>query len=478
MPVANYNRKILDLKRWTVMPTPAPLASAAGSFVISSRLHQQRQLYVVSATVHYLYYPFEDGFIQIPSGALAGTFGAGACGTSIAIGPSGTATGGAASQVNTGLTLARSLAGYQIELTGGPGAGDIRTIAYNTVGANGQIFVTSAFSATPTASTTFRLITPRYYVLCPGTLASGSFKVYDFALNTWSILSITGLPASWGTDGKLIATPSFGDNGLDVNFATGTATAGATSTTLPDTDSGKNWATNQWANFQVHIIAGTGAGQVRTIASNTSNTLTVSSAWTTTPDATSQYHIEGNDDFLYLMGNNVVTLYRYSISGNSWTTLSPGAARAAAPGTGMSGHWVFGVTEDARWADENVIINGRRIYSFRGGGAANNPLDYYDIASNTWVSGVGHAPATETFTTGSKYVYAGDYLYMHKDATGRWFRYSFAQQSMVGWTVNVYPGGAAIAGDTSFDAVEPETGTRFLYMILNTSAVHMRCMVI
>lgn len=474
MPVSNYNRKILDLKRWTMLPTPAPIATAAGSLVISSRLHQQRQMYVVNATTHYLYYPFEDGFVQIASGALAGTFGAGACGTSTAIGPSGTATAGGASSLTTNLTLARSLAGYQIELTGGPGAGDVRTIAYNTVGANGVITVTTPFSASPTASTTYRLITPRFFVLCPGTLAAGSFKFYDFALNTWSAnLSITGLPATWGTDAKLIATPSFGDNGADINFATGTATSG-TSTTL--VNNAKTWTTNQWTNYQVHIVSGTGAGQVRTIASNTGTTLTVSAAWTTTPDSSSQYHIEGNDDFLYLMGNNAVTLYRYSISAGTWSTLSPGAARAAAPGAAMSGHWVFAVTEGTRWANESDIINGRRIYSFRAGGGA--VLDYYDIALNTWVSGVSYAPGTETFTTGTKYVYAGDYLYMHKDATGRWFRYSFAQQSMVGFGTNVMPAGAAIAGDTAFDVVEPETGIRFLHMILNTSTIHMRCMVI
>jgi len=404
---------------------------------------------------------------------LAGTFGAGACGTSTAIGPSGTATAGSTTTLTTNLTLARSLAGYQIEITGGPGAGDFRTIAYNTVGANGVITVTAPFSATITASSTYRLITPRYYVLCAGTLAANAFKVYDFALNTWTGLSITGLPATVGTDGKLIATPSFGDNGVELNFATGDVTS-ATSTTL--VNSAKTWTTNQWANYQVKIVAGTGAGQIRTIASNTGTTLTVSAAWTVTPDATSDYHIEGNDDFLYFMGNNVVTLYRYSISGNTWTTLTPGAARAAAPGAGMSGHWVFGVTEDTRWSDESNIINGRRIYSFRGAGGA--VLDYYDIALNTWVSTVSYAPNAELFTTGTKYVYSGDYLYIHKDATGRWFRFSFARQSMVGWSTNVYPGGAAIVGDTAYDVVEPETGIRFIQYILNTSNIVMRCMVV
>ena len=473
MAVANYNRKILDLKRWTMLTTPAPVATAAPAFVISSRLAQQRQLYMVSGTVHYLYYPFEDAFIQIPSGAIAGTFVAGACGTSTAIGPSGTATAGTTTTLTTNLTLARSLAGYQIEITAGPGAGDVRTIAYNTVGTNGVITVTSAFSAAITSSSVYRLITPRYYVLGTGTLAAGSFRVYDFALNTWTSLSITGLPATWGTEGKMIATPSYGDDGDELNFATGTATAGA-ATTL--TNGAKAWATNQWANFQIKIVAGAGAGQIRTIASNTGTVITVSAAWSTNPDATSQYHIEGNDDFIYLMGNNAVTLYRYSISGNTWTTLAPGAARAAAPGLAMSGHWVHSVTEDARWTDENSIINGRRIYSFRGGAGA--VLDYYDIAANTWVSGVSYAPGVETFTTGSKYVYSGNYIYIHKDATGRWFRYSVAQQSMVGWSTNVYPSGAAVIGDTAFDVVEPETGIRFVQYILNTSTVVMRCMIV
>ena len=473
MAVANYNRKILDLKRWTMTTAPAPVASAAGSFVISSRLSQQRQLFMVNATTHYLYYPFEDAFIQIPSGALAGTFGAGSCGTSTAVGPSGTATAGSTTTLTTNLTLARSLAGYKIEILSGPGAGDSRTIAYNTVGANSVVTVTTPFSAAITSASTYRLITPRYYVLNAGTLAAGSFKYYDFALNTWTTLANTGLPATWATDGKMIATPSYGDNGDKVTFATGTATAGAASTL---TNSAKAWTVNQWANYQIRITAGTGVGQIRTIASNTGTVVTTSAAWTITPDATSVYAIEGNDDYIYIMGGNAVTLYRYSISTNTTTALAPTAARAAAPGLAASGHWVFDVTEDARWSDETAIINGRRIYSFRGGAGA--VLDYYDIALNTWVSAVPYAPGVETFTTGSKYVYAGNHLYIHKDATGRWFRYSFAQQSMTGWSTNIYPGGAAVLGDTAFDVVEPESGIRFVQMILNTSTAMLRCMVV
>ena len=37
-------------------------------------------MFVNSAVLQYLYHHDEDAWVQIPSGALAGTFGAGACG--------------------------------------------------------------------------------------------------------------------------------------------------------------------------------------------------------------------------------------------------------------------------------------------------------------------------------------------------------------------------------------------------------------
>lgn len=471
MTTTNGNRKILDLKRWEFC-TPAPVATSAATFVVSSRHYRYQQLYVTSSTVQYLYSPLEDGWVQIPSGALAGTFGAGSCGTATSVGPSGTATSGDTLNVVTNLSLARDLRGYSIHITGGPCAGDVRVIASNTIGTNSTITVTSAFSTSITAASTYRLLTPRWYILNAGTLAAGSFKYYDFALNTWTSLAITGLPATLGTDARLVATPSWVDNAF-VAIATGTATS-ATATTL--VNSGKTWTTNQWANYQVRIVSGTGAGQVRSITSNTGTTLTIPT-WTTTPDATSVYSIEGNDDYLYLMGNNAVTLYRYSISGNTATTLTPTTARAAAPSTGMSGHWVWDIS-DSGWTNESNIIRGRRIYSFRGGAGA--VLDYYDVALNTWVNGVTYSPATETFTTGTKYAYVGPYLYIHKDATGRWFRYNFVTSEMDGWNTMLYPNGAAVLGDTVFDVsyVDGATTITYIYMILNTSQVMLRQMVI
>lgn len=470
MPTTQGNRKLLDLKAWE-MCSPAPAATLAGAFVASSRHARQRQLFMRGVSEQYIYDPFEDGWIQLPPGAFVGTFGAGACGTAGAVGPTGTATGGSTTSLNTNLTLARDLRGYSIHITGGPGSGDVREIASNTVGANGVITPTAPFSAAITASSTYRLMTPRWYVLNAGTLATGSFKVYCLALNTWITLAHAGLAATIGTDGKLVATPSWADSGF-VSFASGTATGGS-GTTLQQV--GKTWTAGQWVNSQVRIVAGTGAGQIRWITASTADTLTVP-AWTVNPDATSQYVIEGNDDFVYFIGNGAVALYRYSISTNTWTTLAPVAARAGAPVIGMSAHWVWAVP-DAAWSAENSIINGRRIYSFRGGSAF---LDYYDIAANTWVSAVPYSPAQEVFGAGSKYNYMGQHLYIQKDITGRWFRFDFATQQMDPWGTCFYPSGAALGGDTAFDATyfDGATQIHWVYILLNTSNILLRQMVI
>jgi hypothetical protein len=478
MPTTNGNRKILDLKRWEFC-TPAPQATAAAHFIVSSRHYRQQQLLVSSNTVAHLYNPNEDGWVQIPSPALAGTFGAGACGVAGAFSTGATAgaasltaTAGSTTSITTNQTLARDLRGYSVFFTAGTNAGKLKTIASNTIGTNAVITFTDAEATAFDNTSQYRLKTPVFFVLGAGTLASGSFKRYDWATNTWVTLVNTGLPASWGTDGRLIATPSWIDSGFKA-FATGTATAGGANTL---TNSAKAWTTNQWTNYQIRITAGTGAGQIRTVASNTGTVITVSSNWGTNPDATSQYSLEGNDDFIYALGNNAVTLYRYSISGNTWSTLTPSVARGGAPGAGMSGHWIHSVSA-SDWTNENAIQNGRYIYSFRG--AAGALLDRYDIAANSW-SAMTYSPAVETFTTGTKWAYCKDALYIMKEATGRWFRYDFASSGMDGWTTMLYPSGAAVLGDTCFDLTYKDGATEidYVYCVLNTSNVMLRQMVI
>ena len=86
---------------------------------------------------------------------------------------------------------------------------------------------------------------------------------------------------------------------------TGTATAGGSNTL---TDSGASWTVDEWEDKQLRIVSGTGAGQTRFIDSNTSTVLTVTTNWTTNPDATSVYIIEDPAWLVYLgygAGNRV-----------------------------------------------------------------------------------------------------------------------------------------------------------------------------
>jgi hypothetical protein len=474
MPTTNGNRKILDLKRWEFC-APAPNINGGGMLISSSRHFRQQQLFIRSITEAYIYNPSEDGWVLIPNPALAAAVGAGLSATAAAwsIGTataaaSLTATGGTTSTIITNQTLARDLRGYKVYILAGPNAGAVLDIVSNTVATNAVITVATQASAF-SASTVYRLLTPTWYVAGNGSTAAASFRKYDYATNTWTTLA--NMPIAFGTDAKLIATPSIVD-GAFKNFATGTATS-ATATTL--TQTGKTWTASQWINSQVHITAGTGAGQIRTITANTGDTLTVAT-WTTTPDATSQYAIRGNDDFLYLMGNNAVTLYRYSISANTWATLTPVAARAAAPNIGMSGHWVHSAPE-SDWNNESAILNGRFIYSFQGG--ATSGLHRYDIAGNTWAT-ITYSPSTETFTSGTKYALHNGTLHIQKDATGRWFAYDFARSELFPWSVMLYPQGAAAVGDTAFDVIYEDGATDiyYVYMLLNSSNVLLRQMVI
>lgn len=82
---------------------------------------------------------------------------------------------------------------------------------------------------------------------------------------------------------------------------------GGTATTLTDTT--QTWAVNAHAGFRVSIASGTGAGQSRSILSNTADTLAVDADWTTTPDATSVYTVAANLHVVILDDTNSQVLY-------------------------------------------------------------------------------------------------------------------------------------------------------------------------
>ena len=102
---------------------------------------------------------------------------------------------------------------------------------------------------------------------------AGAGQVRNIIANTNSTLTVSPVLTTKAdsTSSICLLHPALSSSYPFYSFCTGIATSG-TATTLV---ASKNWQTNQWTNYQLRIIAGTGAGTIRLITSNSSNTLTV-----------------------------------------------------------------------------------------------------------------------------------------------------------------------------------------------------------
>ena len=478
MTETQNNIPILHRKEWQTM-TPAPTATGAGMFTVSGTSGARRySLYMTSATVHYLYDHTEDDWLPITSGALGGTFGVGACGVHLSWSTTYTATGGSTTTLTVNSAthnINGNVVGDEIEFLSGT-AGNIgqrRTITgIKTNIGTGTITITFNAALSGVANNdTFRISSGSFFVLGAGTLAATSFRRYDIATGTWTSLTNTGLPATWGTDGRLVSPYSRTDA-----YDSGTATSGST-TTLVCT--GKGWTNDQWINYKVRITGGTGVGQKSLITDNTSDTLTFAAG--ATIDATSTFTIEGDENAIYAIGNNAVTMYKYSISANTWATVAPTTARAGAPIAGMSADWV-GETGNTTWADITDIKDGRYIYSNRGGTSV---IDRFDISGGTngagaWTT-VTYQPSLQTFGLGSSTEWSGTFIYIAKEGTAaipqRFYKYDLIGNTMVPLTSDWYLAGAAVQGNKIWIKSLSTTGTiKWLYYLQSTSTNLRRIM--
>lgn len=474
MAETQNNIPILHRKEWQTM-TPAITATAAGSFVVADDSSEQNvALYIATNTVHYLYHHNEDDWVQIPSGGFAVALAAGACGTYLPWSTAVTANGGSTTTITvlaSSFNLNGFVRGCIVEfLTGTAGnIGVRRTITEILTNAGTGNIVLTLDSAVPSPvanADTFKIKSGSFFVLNAGTLAATNyFKRFDVATFTWTNLAVTGLPATWGTDGKMVS-PYIGN----VAYDSGTATSGSSTTLVL---SGRTWTNDQWKNYQVRIIAGTGIGQVRVITTNNATTLTFAAG--ATIDATSQFVIEGDENAIYILGNNAVTLYKYSISGNTSSTVTPGVARAGAPIAGMTANFV-GVTGDVGWANKSDIKDGRFIYCIRGNTAV---IDRYDIPSQSWLT-VNYV-GTVTFTTGVSAFWDKRYIYIAKEGSAtvpqRFYKYSLRGNYLEPVTTDWYLGGAALLGNKIWIKNLSSAGVvKWLYCLQSTSTNLRRIM--
>lgn len=465
------NVPLLHKKMWQTLD-PVDAATAAGSMVIADPLGLNNiALYIVSNTVHYLYHHDEEMFAPITSGAFAVAIAAGACGAYHPWSKNFAANGGSTTTVTVAAAthnLNGFVNGCTIEfLTGTAGNIGLRrtitNILTNAGTGNITLYLDSAVTSSVANADTFRVASGSFFVLNAGTLVATNYhKRFDLATLTWTDLAITGLPATWGTDGKMVIPYC-----LNEAYDSGTATSGSATTLV---NSARAWATDQWKNHQARITAGTGMGQVKVITSNDGTTLTIGSG--ATLDATSQYVIEGDENAIYYLGNNAVTLYKYSISGNSTSTVTPAVARSGAPVAGMTANFV-GVTGEYGWALQTDIKNGRYIYSIRGGVAT---IDRYDIATQGWA--VVNYVSPVTFATGTSAFWHGRYLYIAKEGTAaipqRIYKYSLRGNYIEPVAVDWYLGGVALLGSKMWCKHLSTQGNVWWIYILQSSTTTLR----
>jgi hypothetical protein len=328
----------------------------------------------------------------------------------------GTSTAGSATTITTNKTLIlNQIANYAIRIVSGTGAGQSRVIASNTAGANSVL-------TTSSATTALSAMTRAATGIVTATVASAAAP---------NLIPGRGYTVTGASDATFNAVYTI-------------LTVSGTTVTLLG------------ANTTLQATAQTGTGQ---------------DTWITNPDATSVYAIEGDYNASYLGGNNGVTLYRYNLGANTWITLAPTAARA---GAGSAGFTMDLVNSVPTWLETTIGTshlqagtitkqNGRFIYSLRGNGS--NVLDVYDLALNTWISGVVYGNQNETFSTGSVSCEDGAVLYIQKDASGRIFQFDIDKNALTPFATTVYPQSTTVAGDKMFSKmfVDGANSVNFFY---------------
>lgn len=473
MTITQNNVAGLHRKEWQTM-MPAITASAAGNFVVADPLGIDNEaLYIATNTVHYLYHQDEDDWAQITSGAFAVAIAAGACGTYYPWSTTYVANSGTTTTISVPAAtynLCGKVKGKTVEFLSGTAAnvGLRRTISQILTLGSGNTILTldSALPSAVVNNDTIRINSGSFFILNAGTLAATNyFKRFDCGTRSWIDRAITGLPATWGTDGKMVSPCQ-----VSTYYDQGIGTSDSNTTTL--IDSTKTWTTSQWINYQVRITGGTGCGQVRVITAN--NTTGLSFAAGVDLDETSAYVIEGDENSIYILGNNALTLYKYSISGNTTATITPSANRAGNAVAGTSADFV-GKTGDIGWADTSNIKDGRYIYSLRG---AVTTLDKFDITSLAW-SVVNYVWPT-AWASGCYTWWDTRYIYIVGAGSAtvpqRIYKYALRGNYVEPVTTDWYLTGAATLGGKSWIMYLKDSDVKWLYLLGSTSVVLRRIM--
>jgi hypothetical protein len=254
-----------------------------------------------------------------------------------------------------------------------------------------------------------------------GTAAGQVVRILSNTANTLTFAATVTAPTNGISRYSIARGDAIG--ALDFGVATGTQST----TTIQDTT--KTWAVNIWAGRRVRVL--TSGGPIEAIiASNTSNTLTVSTITLPVTLVTQYVILEGN-----------------------------------AKGVGTAANWAFGTSLSA--------YRGRYMWITRGGGAYG--FERLDLTTDR-ISVVNTAPLSETLTTGSMTAYdGGDRIYFHKDATQRVMSLDVVTGKINGATMYPYAAPTAIIGNR-MEVFTTKDGLKYIWLNRASFAECYRCL--
>ena len=184
----------------------------------------------------------------------------------------------------------------------------------NFVIASQVVTVDSPWTVNPDSTSIFKILSGGIWFITSNA-SSPFFNLFYYDIisdNFLNRVNPAGLfPAAIGTDLAIMPMSKRGLGNLD----SGTASS-ATSRTL--VDSTKTWAKGTFNEFYVEITGGLGVGQIRRIASGSTNTLSVSPPWNVTPNNTSTYRITAGDD-IFFAGNGRAQMLQYLPGPSVWS---------------------------------------------------------------------------------------------------------------------------------------------------------------
>lgn len=513
--MANTFKKVIDRLMW-VQTSPSPNTHASGMGLCSDlRSDVSRNPYVyqlISAAALNRFNIVTKAWQFALNPFLAGTFGAGAAtvfapsqGLNGSIDAGSTAsfivTTTAMTAVGINMLANRGGSGefgFKIRIIGkAAGKVEERWIVGNSEGTTPSFSLDKPLTFVPSSGDLYEILSGRIFMFNAGATGSNRWRSYETASNTLSNgLSVTGLPATVGTDTALVALdeqytpydcePGEGfikgdfiyDQNLTIRRALAATAASSTTLTGQVSNGDAGVLQNEYRNFQIRIVQDlvnpSAVGQRAIIASHTagpSAVYTLGSSWGVTPSAAAKFVIE-YPNLILARSSATTTVYAWnyndaavnngtnSIAANAWST----TYFAAAPSNNsVSCMWMpcFGIRPD-----QNKNARHSFLYFFRGGVTTLDRFDLAGGATGAWVGAVPYDGAM-TITAGSCGSYApfgneGRFFYLNIYSTGaanQIFRFDVQNSTLAPMTATDWlQSGSATVGQrmASYCAIDGE----------------------